>query len=152
MFISVLRRLIKSLALKVLKMRVNYLGQHEAFATTDGRVDVDLALVPFVFARLASLKMFSLALKAEINIPDGAILQTLAPIGSSDYEADFAQVCLRMLAVITGKKLMSPQRQVYIAAIVDRVSWIGSRLRSDQPTSTPPQPCELLSGVIRWKG
>lgn len=64
MFISVLRRLIKSLALKVLKMRVNYLGRHEVFATTDGRVDVDLALVPFVFARLASLKMFSLALKA----------------------------------------------------------------------------------------
>lgn len=66
MFISALRRLIKSLALKVLKMRVNYLGQHEAFATTDDRDDVDvvLALVPFVFARLASLKMFSLALKA----------------------------------------------------------------------------------------
>lgn len=63
MFISALRRLIKSLALKVLKMRVNYLGQHEAFATTDD-VDVVLALVPFVFARLASLKMFSLALKA----------------------------------------------------------------------------------------
>lgn len=66
MFIGVLRRLMKSLALKALKMRVNYLGQHEAFATTDDRDDVDvvLALVPFVFASLASLKMFSLALQA----------------------------------------------------------------------------------------
>lgn len=56
----------KSLALKVLKMRVNYLGQHEAFATADDRDDVDvvLALVPFVFACRASSKMFSLALQA----------------------------------------------------------------------------------------
>lgn len=36
--------------------------------------------------------------------------------------------CLRMLAVITGKKTASPQRQVYIAAIVDQVSWMGSPL------------------------
>ncbi len=33
-----------------------------------------------------------------------------------------------MLAVITGEKTASPQRQVYIAAIVDQVSWMGSPL------------------------
>lgn len=40
----------KSLALKVLKMRVNYLGHYEVFAMADDRDDVDvvLALVPFV--------------------------------------------------------------------------------------------------------
>ncbi len=42
----------KSLALKVLKMRVNDLEHYEAFATADDRDDVDvvLALVPLVFA------------------------------------------------------------------------------------------------------